>query len=117
MIGCSGSIVIQDGNLIKESVVDKKEIPHLFEEFDKDKNIVSVVLMGNFKGILIDLIHFPKIFTPFALLGLKMQGAYYEFSRFGRKRINKILFIHTIYSPTVNLKIEFFDRIGCWNQE
>ena len=45
MIGCSGSIVIQDGNLIKESVVDKKEIPHLFEEFDKDKNIVSVIFM------------------------------------------------------------------------
>lgn len=91
MIGCSGSIVIHDGNLIKESVVDKKEIPHLFEEFDKDKNIVSVVLMGNFRGMLIDLIHFPKIFTAFALLGLKMQGAYYEFSRFGRKRINKML--------------------------
>jgi hypothetical protein len=79
----------QQTELITENALDKKEIPDLFKEFDKDKNIVSVVLMGNF--MLIDLIHFPSIFTPFALLGLKMQGACYEFSRFGRKRINRML--------------------------
>lgn len=91
MVGCSGAFIVHDGELIRENALDKKEIPDLFKEFDKDKNIVSVVLMGNFKGMLIDLIHFPSIFTPFALFGLKMQGAYYEFSRFGRKRINRML--------------------------
>lgn len=60
MVGCSGSLIIHDGELVKENYLDKKEIPDLFREFDKDKNIVSVVLMGNFKGMLIDLIHFPK---------------------------------------------------------
>jgi Cof subfamily protein (haloacid dehalogenase superfamily) len=91
MIGCSCAFIVHDGELIIENALDKKEIPDLIKEFDKDKNIVSIVLMGNFKGMLIDLIHFPSIFTPFALLGLKMQGAYYEFSRFGRKRINIML--------------------------
>ena len=91
MIGCSGSLIVHDGELVRENCLNKEEIYELFKEFDKEKNIVSVVLMGNFKGMLIDLVHFPKIFTPCALLGLKMQGAYYEFSRFGRKRINKML--------------------------
>lgn len=91
MVGCSGSFIVHDGELIRENCLNKKEIYELFKEFDKEKNIVSVVLMGNFKGMLIDLVHFPKIFTPCALLGLKMQGAYYEFSRFGRKRIHRML--------------------------
>ena len=91
MVGCSGSLIVHDGEVIRENALDKKEIPALFEAFDKDKNIKSVALMGNFKGMLIDLTHFPSIFTPFALLGLKMQGAYYEFSRFGRKRIERML--------------------------
>lgn len=91
MIGCSGSLIIHNGEVIREKPIDKQKVMKLLEEFDKEKEIKSTIFMGSFRGMLIDLTHFPKIITPFVLLGLRMQGAYYEKSYIGRKKVLKML--------------------------
>lgn len=91
MVGCSGSLVIHKGEIIREKPMDKDRIKKLLLEFDKEPQIKSVVFMGNFRGMLIDNTHVPSIFLPFVYVALKCQGAYYEHSRFGRKRILEML--------------------------
>jgi len=91
MIGCSGSLIIHDGEVIREKPIDKQKILKLIDEFENEKEIKSIIFMGNFKGMLIHLTHFPKIFSPLVLLGLRFQGAYYEKSYIGKKRVMKML--------------------------
>ena len=91
MIGCSGSLIIHDGEVIREKPIDKQKILKLIDEFENEKEIKSIIFMGNFKGMLIHLTHFPKIFSPLVLLGLRFQGAYYEKSYIGKKRVMQML--------------------------
>lgn len=91
MVGCSGSLIIHDGEVVREKPIDKAKILKLLEEFDKEKEIKSTIFMGNFKGMLIDPTHFPKIISPLVVLGLRFQGAYYEKSYLGRKKVNNML--------------------------
>ena len=91
MIGCSGSLIIHDGEVIREKPIDKQKILKLIDEFENEKEIKSIIFMGNFKGMLIHLTHFPKIFSPLVLLGLRFQGAYYGKSYIGKKRVMKML--------------------------
>lgn len=87
MIGCSGSFVIHKGEMVNEKPLNKEKILKLLELIDEDKDIKSTVFMGNWNGMIIDPSHLIGLLIPFALLGLRAQGAYYEKSRFGRKRI------------------------------
>lgn len=91
MVGCSGSLVIHDGEVIREKPIDKQKILKLLEEFDKEYEIKSTIFMGSFKGMLIHPTHFPRIISPLVILGLRFQGAYYEKSYLGKKRVIKML--------------------------
>ena len=87
MIGCSGSFIVHKGELVSERPLNKDKIRKLLELIDQDKDIKSTVFMGTWKGMIIDPSHLSTFVIPFALLGLRCQGVYYEKSRFGRKRI------------------------------
>lgn len=91
MIGCSGSFTVHKDEIINERPLNKDKIKKLLELIDSDKDIKSTVFMGNWEGMLIDPSHLSLMLVPFALLGLRAQGVYYEKSRFGRKRILKEL--------------------------
>ncbi|MCR5232043.1 MAG: Cof-type HAD-IIB family hydrolase [Acholeplasmatales bacterium] len=91
MVGCSGSLIIHDGEVVKERPIDKEKIKNLLKEFDNEPEIKSTIFMGNFNGMLIDPTHFPKIISPLVVLGLRFQGAYYEKSILGRKKVKKML--------------------------
>ena len=91
MVACSGSLIIHDGDIVREKPIDKDKIKKLLKELDKFKEVKSTIFMGNFKGMMVHPTHFPKIITPLVLLGLRMQGAYYEKSIIGKKKVMKML--------------------------
>lgn len=86
IVSCNGARVIYRGEVVSERPIESNKAKELFKDLVTHKDVKTVMIFSNSKYLHVDANGMNPLYRLLGVIGMSLQGAYYEPFKIGRKR-------------------------------